>query len=260
MSYYPPGYGYDVDALTRSFGSFGMSAPAPGYAPVAPAPSYGMSAPGYYMPPAAPRHFMPRAAPAMPRVRFEAVFKKGNGQEVKPLDIHGVIRMLDMPPAALSMIVAMCDFPNGDTIEIHVIYTHKGRREAGAYQFHVVAMYHYNKMNRPYAKNPNGSVHMQANGTPDSIDSIFFKLPDTAAHNSGYALSVLYNLLGGYLMHDEKTIVERRVGREYVAMPGLLEQATHLRRMGGSGKRRGRSMTRKGKGKKRRLTRRSVRR
>jgi hypothetical protein len=253
MSYYPPG-GYDVDALTRSFGSFGMSMGAPahvyggpggpgyGYAPVAPAH-------GYYMPPVAPGYYMPRA---VPRVRFEAIFNKGSSREVKPLDIHGVIKMLDMPPAALHMIVAIYDFPNGDTIEIDVIYTHKGRREAGKYDFHIVAMYHYNEMNKPSAKNPNGS-----NVMPNMIDSIFFKLPDIGPHTTSYVLSVLYNLLGGVLMPDEKAIVERRIGREYVAMPGLLEQATRLR--GGAGKRRGRSMTRKGKGK-RRLTRRGVRR
>lgn len=245
MSYYPPGY--DVDALTRSFGSFGMGAPAPSYGgPGGPVPyGYGAPAPGYYMP------------PAVPRVKFEAIFKKGGSREVKPLDIHGVIKMLDMPPAALHMIVAIYDFPNGDTIEIDVIYTHKGRREAGKYEFHVVSMYHYNEMNKPPAKNPNGSVHKLANGRPDMIDSIFFKLPDIGPHTTSYVLSVLYNLLGGSLMPDEKFAVERRIGREYVAMPGLLEQATRLR--GGARKRRGRSMTRKGQAK-RRLTRRGVRR
>lgn len=241
MSYYP-GYGHGVDpmsALTGAFGSMSMGTPVPGY-------------------------YMPRVVPAVPRVRFEANFKKADGsEEVKPLDINGVIRMLDMPPATLHRIVSICDFPNGDTIEIHMIYTHKGRREAGAYQFHVVAMYHYNIMNRPYIRGSDGSIHMMANGTPGRLDHMFIKLPDTAAHGTAYSLSVLYNLLGGNLTPDEQAIVGRRLGRGYVAMPGILDEVLGMRVMGGDvavvKKKRGRSMTRKGQGK-RKSTRRGMRR
>jgi hypothetical protein len=241
MSYYP-GRGVDVDALTSSFGRMGMGAPG-GYG--MPPAGYGMGAPASY---SMPTGYGMRMAPApVPRVKFSASFK--NDERDKPLDITGVIRMLDMPPAALRMIIAMCDLPNGDTIEIHIIYTHKGRREAGAYEFHIVAMYHYNTMNRPYARNPDGSVHMLANGTPDRIDSMFIELPK-GAHGTAYALNVLYNIFGGYLMPAEQGIVQSRLGRAFYMMPGLLDNVLRLRVSGGAARsKRGRSMTRKGKGK-----------
>lgn len=251
MSYYP-GHGYGVDDLTRSFGSMGMGMAAPGgygmpptgYGMGAPAPGYGM----YGMSMGAPAGYHMRMAPApapVSIIKYKAVFKKpGGAEEEKPLDINGVIRMLDMPPATLRMIIAMCDLPNGDTIEIHVIYTHEARRAAGAYEFHVVAMYHYNAMNRPYVRNPDGSVHMLANGTPDRINSMFIELPK-GAYGTAYALNVLSNLLSGYLLPAEQGVINSRLGGKPSAMPGLLDNVLRLR----SGGRRGRSMTRKGKGK-----------
>jgi hypothetical protein len=232
------GYGsYNVDpmaGLTGAFGSMGIGQMQQSYRPT-----------GYYMPP----------APA-PRVKYIATFKKGAGQEEKRLDINGLIRLLDMPPAALNIINIMCDFPNGDTIELHVIYTHKGRREAGSYQFHIVAMYHYNAMNRPYSRNPDGSVVMLANGTPDRIDSIFIKLPTVAVHDSAFVLNVIYSLLGGYLLPEEQNAIGRRLGGGFHMIHGLLDGIVGMRT--GGRRKRGRSMTRKGKGK-RRATRRSRR-
>ncbi len=265
MSYYP-GHGYGVDDLTRSFGSMGMGMGmgmgAPGYGMGVPAaPGYGMygmsmGAPGGYGMPAAGYHMRMVPAPApVSVIKYKAVFKKpGGAEEEKPLDINGVIRMLDMPPATLRMIIAMCDLPNGDTIEIHIIYTHKGRRDAGAYEFHVVAMYFFNKMNIPYARNPDGSIYISSSGTPDPVPHIFIRLPEGGPYGTKYVLNGLSNLLSGYLIPAEQDVINSRLGGRPSTIPGLFDTVKILR-SGGAARRRGRSMTRKGKGK-RKLTRR----
>lgn len=206
MSYYPGhGYGHSVDDLIGSFGRMGIDE---------------RGAYGYPM------------APVMPRIRFSAFNKDGIET---PLDTNLLIHMLKTRPSTVHNIIGIYDFPNGDTIELNILFNHD--KKYSKLSFNIIAMYHYNPINAPYHIGPDGVVVKMPDGSPSRIDSAFIKLPGGPLYDINFVFNILYTLFGIQLSSAPRVIY------------GLLDDIIARRVGGGNGKRRGRSMTRKGKGK-----------